>query len=149
MKFNWGYGILIFILMFMTFILTLVYKCSHQKVDLVNEKYYEMELNYQDKINSMNNVASLEKKLQIEYSKEKNTIDISYPGKMNHEELSGNINFFKPDNASLDFNIKVISDNSNVQSIPVSKIRKGKWKINVTWVSAGISYSQDENILIN
>jgi len=149
MKLNWGFGILIFILLFIAFILTLVYKCSQQKVELVSEKYYELELAYQQKINAMNNASLLPEKLNIQYNKENDAVEISYPKNVDRDKPSGVINFFKPEDAKLDFSIGVKCGNANEQIIPVPKIHKGWWKVNVSWVSAGTSYSHEEKILIN
>lgn len=51
-KFNWGTGIVIAMVLFMTFILTFVYKSLTPQYthDLVSEDYYKDELLYQKEI---------------------------------------------------------------------------------------------------
>lgn len=149
MKFNWGFGILIFVLCFMAFILTLVYKCSLEKVDLVSEKYYEQEIKYQQQVDKLNNTAGMNEKMHVQYNKEKDAVEIIYPANTDQATLSGNINFFKPDNSNLDFNINVQSDKENAQTIPVSKLKKGWWKVQVSWASHGTSFYKEEKILID
>jgi nitrogen fixation protein FixH len=149
MKINWGYGIFIFILVFMAFILCLVFRCSREKVDLVSEKYYEQELAYQKQVNKLNNAAALTEKLQMIYKNQQAAVEILFPSNTDLKSLSGNINFFKPDNAGLDFNINVTCNEKYAQVIPVSKLKKGWWNIRVSWESSGTPYYHEQKILIN
>jgi len=149
MKFNWGYGILVFVVLFMTFILALVYQCSKQKVDLVSAKYYELELNYQQQVNKLNNAAAMDERLHIVFSRENQVVQIQFPSNTDRATLSGNVNFFKPDDALLDFNIPVQSNESREQFVPVSKLKKGWWKIQVSWASAGTTYYKEQKVLID
>jgi len=64
-KFNWGFGIAAFIGLFIVFISTLVYKCSQHEVDLVSANYYDLEIQYQNQINKMNNSAALDQQVLI------------------------------------------------------------------------------------
>ncbi|MCX6291008.1 MAG: FixH family protein [Bacteroidetes bacterium] len=149
MKLNWGHGILIFIVLFMTFILNLVYKCSQQTVDLVSEKYYEQELKYQQQVNKLNNTAAQNDQLSVCFDKQFSSVEIHYPANTDPASLSGNVNFFKPDNSHLDFNIAVKGDKENVQAVPVSKLKKGWWKVQVSWTSAGTSFYKEQKVLID
>ena len=145
MKLNWGFGILIFVLLFMAFILSLVYKCSLQKVDLVSEKYYEQELKYQQQVDKLNNTAAMNGKLTVVFNKEQDAVTILYPV----ANLSGSINFFRPDDAALDFKIHAQAGREYSQVIPTAKLKKGLWRVQVSWVSAGTAYYEEEKILIN
>ena len=149
MKLNWGFGILIFVLLFMAFILTLVYRCSLQKVDLVSEKYYEQELKYQQQVDKLNNTAAMNGKLSVAFNKVQDAITVMYPASTDLANLSGSINVFRPDDAALDFKIHAQAGQEYSQVIPVSKLKKGLWKVQVSWVSAGTAYYQEEKILIN
>jgi len=54
-KFNWGWGILITMMAFMGFIMTMVYKISSENAfnhELVFENYYQRDLVYQDEIDA-------------------------------------------------------------------------------------------------
>lgn len=77
MKFNWGWGITLFLVVFMSFILQLVYRCTQQRVDLVSEKYYENEIKYQQRIDMEKNTASLIEDLNIQTKN--GLMEINYP----------------------------------------------------------------------
>ena len=56
MKLNWGNWIAVAYSVFVLFIIAMVYLAFGEKWDLVAENYYEQEIQYQDKINSIENV---------------------------------------------------------------------------------------------
>jgi len=132
----------------MAFILSLVYKCAQQKVDLVSEKYYEQELSYQQHVNKLNNTADLNEKMQIRYRNDAFMVEIFYPANTDFNKISGNINFFKPDIAALDFNLHVKCNDQYSQLIPVSTLKKGWWNIRVNWESSGTPYYSEQKIFI-
>ena len=59
MKFNWGYKITVFYLVFIAGIMYLVIQSSRQKMDLVTTDYYAQELKYQDKIDQSKRAGEL------------------------------------------------------------------------------------------
>ena len=64
-KWNWGTGILLSIIIFMAILIGLVYVFMNQDVDLVTKDYYSKELKYQDRINKINNTSELGKDVGI------------------------------------------------------------------------------------
>ena len=69
MKFNWGTGIVITIIAFIAFIMYFVITMSTDNAyshDLVTDKYYQEELNYQEEINAEKNAKKLSENIKIE-----------------------------------------------------------------------------------
>ena len=149
MKLNWGAGIIIFMVLFMSFILMLVYKCSMQRIDLVSEKYYEQELLYQKQVDNKVNAADMKEKLKVDYNSVKKMVEIKYPSTIDAAKFSGEIVFFKPDDAKLDFTVIAHPDAQLSQLIPSSMLTQGWWRLKINWTSAGTEYYQEERILIN
>lgn len=54
---NWGYRLTLLFAGFAALIMTLVYKATHTKYELVSKDYYSDELRYQEKIDGRNNAA--------------------------------------------------------------------------------------------
>ena len=65
-KWNWGTGILIGIIVFMTFIIGLVFVSFKQNFDLVEKDYYPKALEYQQQIDKESNAHNLKKQVTIE-----------------------------------------------------------------------------------
>jgi hypothetical protein len=149
MKINWGWGIVIFIVLFMSFILTLVYKCTQQSVDLVSDKYYEEELMYQTQVDKRVNVSDLNEKLKVNFNEESRLIEIQYPAFVDTGDLSGNIIFYKPNDPKLDFTVNVHPDHKLSQLIPSVGLTHGLWRLKISWNASGTEYYQEEKILIN
>ena len=147
MKINWGYGIMIATGIFMAFILTLVYKCSKQNIDLVSTNYYEQELKYDEQILKEKNTTELKEDLKINFDSVRQTILIHYPS--DTKNLSGEISFIKPDDAKLDFNMKIIPGDASSQTIPAAKMKKGRWNVKVNWNFGELACYHRQAILIN
>lgn len=147
LKFNWGTGIVIFIGLFMTFMITLVYKCTEQTVDLVSADYYDKEIQFQKQINRINNSAALES--QIVVTAENGAVNVQFPELFKGIKLLGNITFFKPDNASHDFEIPINLDGELLQSIPSAKLASGRWNVKVNYNDGDKEYYAEEKINLN
>ncbi len=147
MKLNWGFGIAIFVGIFMIFISTLVYKCSKQNVDLVSENYYNQEINYQKTINKINTSNRLSAKIDFKLVGEK--IILKLPEYLKQSNVIGTVEFFKPDNKLLDFEVPLNFDADKSQSISMSKVAKGRWNLKVNYSDQNNEYYMEDKINLN
>lgn len=131
----------------MAFILTLVYKCSEQKVDLVSADYYDKEIQYQKQINRINNSSELA--TQIVISSENGSINVQFPEAFKNSKLIGNITFFKPDNAANDFEVPLKLNESLMQSISSKNLAPGRWNVKVTYNDENKEYYAEQKISLN
>lgn len=144
MKFNWGVGITIVIIAFMTFILSFVYKASQTNSDLYAEDYYEQEINYQQTIDAKNNAIALKKKFNFEQSEE--YFIIKFPEEVN-ENIEGKVYFYRPENASLDktFQIDMMK---GMMAFEKSSLTKGGYLMKISWTNNNENYLVETNINI-
>lgn len=138
-KFNWGTGIVIAMVLFMAFILTFVYKSLTQEYthDLVSEDYYKDELLYQNEIDKLNNAGKLDSKISLSNSNK--GITIQFPENIDYQEVEGVISFQRRSNIKLDFNKKIELRSDRVL-IPDSLLVSGKWIIKIDWKHKGEEY---------
>ncbi len=146
MKFNWGWGITLVLVVFILFMLNLVYKCTQVNVDLVAENYYENEIKYQEQIDREQN--SLELKQDIRIIKKDQFIELIYPSDFTREEISGTIQFFKPDDASLDFTLALSATESMSQEVSSLSLKKGWWFVKIRWTYKQVDYYTEEKLLL-
>ncbi|HNS12209.1 MAG TPA: FixH family protein [Bacteroidia bacterium] len=146
MKMNWGWGILLVLILFVFFIGNLVYKSSKVNVDLVSENYYEKEVMYQQQINKEKNSLGLEKDVQLSINR--NFIEIHFPETFSPEEISGNIQLFKPDDSDLDLSLEVRADSNGKQIINTSALKTGRWEVKINWSYRNTDYYKSEKIMI-
>lgn len=126
--------------------LTLVYKCTQQKVDLVAENYYEQEVKFQGQYNSMINANKVENAVVAD--KEGSIYRITMTEKFKDKTVSGSLVFFRPDDSKLDFNLAFKPANGQ-QEINLANMKKGAWRVKINWTSDGISYYQEDKLYID
>lgn len=143
---NFGVKIGILYLSFVGMILTLVFMCYRQKVDLVSKDYYAQELKFQDKIDAINN----EKKLAGSITHELNgkELILTADSLMDINGLVGTINFFRPSDSGKDVNLKMNFQNRR-QSLNTSALLHGVYKMQLSWSVNRIHYFKEDVIFVN
>ena len=134
MKINWGTGVVIAFILFISFILFFVIKATTQKkydYDLVSEEYYKDELNYQSDIDKLTNTKLLN--IEITTTKTKDGIEINFPATYITESIEGNVSLYRPSNQSLDFDIPFVLSKRTTLLIPDNKLVDGRWDIKLSW----------------
>ena len=146
MKFNWGTGIVIAFALFMTFILSYVFKVqSNDKYDheLVVKDYYKKEATVQADIEKKQNANAL-KNLVIIHKNEKG-IEIQFPSDFDYSKIQGTVSLYRPSSKKLDFETKISLSSPNLL-IPKSNLTGGLWDISVDWNYDGVEYLNTETI---
>lgn len=133
-KFNWGFGILIAIILFMGTTVALVTISFHQKTDLVTDHYYEKTLKYQNQIDMEKRSVKFDKDLEI--TNENNEVNIKFPDEFKTVPVKGELYFYRPSDAANDFTVPLQVDQKGSQVISSAKMKKGFWQVKVEWVMA-------------
>lgn len=107
-------------------------------IDLVADNYYEKELKYQQQIDMQKNSVELDKVIAVQC--ENGTAVISTSDKKFTEGKSGEINFYRPSDASKDFKISFMPDESGKQTVSRAQLVKGLWKVKLNLSDAERSY---------
>ena len=147
MKISWSIKITVLYVGFVILILSLVSMAMRQKVDLVSKDYYEQELNYQNKIDKTNRTRSLKEPLSWEVKQSKLTL--KFPEQFNGQKISGSIYFFRPSDAAMDKTIAIPTDTSSVRNISTNQLKKGLYKMQVSWEVNKEEYYNEGIIQIN
>ena len=140
MKINWGTGIVLAFIGFISFIMYFVINMNINKKydhDLVTEDYYKQELNFQNDLNKENNAKSLEKDLT--WKKTKEGILIMFPNNLDIKNIKGKVFLYRPSNKQLDFE-SAISLSSHNLLIPDKRLLDGRWNLKVDWEYKGEAY---------
>ena len=146
MKINWGTGIIIAFVAFISFILFFVIRMttSHNaNHDLVTEEYYKAELGFQKEIDAEQNAINAFEQIQIK--KEPNGLMVIFPESCDNTEVSGIVSLYRPSNKRLDFNLPINLSESHLL-ITNDKLLEGRWDIKVTWNHLGKEFLHKESI---
>jgi len=141
MKFNWGTGITLALLLFMGFILSFVYKATfNPKYDhtLVSENYYEEDVNYQKEKDAKQRAKELE--TQVEIQQTDKGILFVFPTSFTTSNTSGTIGLMRLANKKLDVNTPLKLDDKHSQLIPAEKLVEGRYQLKLSWLNADKTY---------
>ncbi|MEI7662776.1 MAG: FixH family protein [Bacteroidota bacterium] len=146
MKWNWGTGIFIFIVLFLIACFAFLYYAQHQKFSLVEEDYYPKELRYEEKLVKMRNTNALLMQMMIRL--DKSSLIIQFPGDFKGKKVSGSVNIYRPSDERLDLLLPVAADTSLIQSVPLNKLTQGRYVVKVDWSSEGKYYYKELDVFI-
>lgn len=145
MKINWGTGIVLSFIAFISFILFFVVRMNmdHQaNHDLVTEDYYKDALNHQTELNAELN-ANKHKKIKLEKTAE--GLLLLFPENIDFAKAQGIVSFYRPSNKQLDFDLPLSLSKTDLL-IPSKRLVYGRWDIKITWSHDGQDYLQKESI---
>jgi hypothetical protein len=140
---DWGKGIVITLIVFISLMVGLVTICVKQDdIHLVTQNYYEEEIKYQDQIEKMINANSLDYKVLI-YDNQLKKVDLHLP-----VGSKGTMHLFRPSDARLDQKIDFDVTNTNANAFDLKSLKPGYWKLKLTWSENGVDYFHEEKINI-
>lgn len=137
-KFNWGTGIVISMLIFMLATTGMMILFINQKVDLVTDNYYDKELKFQQQIDKINNTNNLEEKVELKF--DGNLVSVTFPQSYNVLKPEGELFFYRPSDNKKDFKIPLSIDSTGMQVVPVATLEKGFWKVQLHWSMQSLEY---------
>ena len=147
MKFNWGTGIVLAFIAFISFIMYFVINMNTNKKydhDLVTDDYYKEELEFQKDIDKESNAKALSQ--NVSWEKVSEGIKIYFPENFDQENITGKVFLYRPSNKQFDFEIPISLSNHNLL-IPDSRLLDGRWNIKVQWQYNGKSYLYKKEII--
>ncbi len=145
MRINWGTGIVLSFVAFISFILFFVVRMnmdSKANHDLVTEDYYKDALNHQTELDAEIN-ANKHEKITLEKTTE--GLLLRFPLTIDFKKAQGKVSLYRPSNKQLDFDLPVSLSNTNLL-IPDKRLLDGRWDIKITWTYEGEDYLQKESI---
>lgn len=146
MKFNWGTGIVIAFVAFISFIMYFVVSATTNKkydYDLVTDDYYKQELGYQNEINNETN--SQKTGMEVSLEKTESGLLVTFPKTVNPVNVQGSMFLYRPSDKGMDFEISISLSDSHLL-IPNSRLKDGRWNIQVNWTYNGQNYLTKKEI---
>ncbi|MCD8540194.1 MAG: FixH family protein, partial [Leadbetterella sp.] len=127
---NFGHKIAIVYTLFVVFIISLVTFCVKQKdIFLVSSDYYKKEIAYQEEIDKYANAQTLSRPVRIINAGDSLTFE--FPEEL--QGASGEIHFYRPSDANLDFKMPVRINADHHQKVAVNHLVKGQWVVKMEW----------------
>jgi hypothetical protein len=143
MKFNWGHGITLAIIAFMSFIIYIVVQTFGLNADLVQDDFYEEEIRTNDKKLMSQNYEKLNDKITVNQTEE--GIVITFPKEL--ADATGRIQFYRRDDKRLDKFFDIMLDRNQAQIIQYDNFLTGKYDIKIECQKDGAEYLHQTSIL--
>jgi hypothetical protein len=143
MKFNWGTGIFLFLLLFVGAILTFVFFAFSQDVNLVNKEYYQKGVTFDEERAKKERAEKVKDKIEIIQDDTAVTIrfeDAYYAGVKDAQA-----HYYRPSDRHKDLKIKF---DNNPLSVSKSDFIHGKYTLFLTWEYEGELYNYEKYIFI-
>lgn len=118
-----------------------------QDMDLVRDDYYEQEIRYQQQLDRMNRTQPLRSEVKIAYDAAKQSITIALPA-AHALEAKGSIRFYRPSDAKLDHELRLVVAADGTQQIDATALRAGLWKVHVQWMLDEQEYFFDQPLVL-
>ncbi|GGF29523.1 FixH family protein [Echinicola rosea] len=140
---NWGKGIVLFFVVFVTFVFTMVGICMKQDdIHLVTQNYYEEEIKYQEQIEKASNAAMLDQEVMVfDVGQKELLVDLEKGAK-------GTLWLFRPSDARLDQKISLEFDSPKQQTVSLRELKSGYWKVKLAWEVGGKAYYEEKKITL-
>ena len=144
MKINWGTGIAIFYSTFVIVMILMVVKASRTDINMVQENYYEQDLNYEAFRKSRENGDG--DKTTINYLSASQEIAIQFEETL--KGIKGQVKFYRPSDNHQDRHWAINLDDQNKMLVDVSGLAKGYWKVLVDYQCQGMKYFKEQVIIM-
>lgn len=140
MKFHFGHGAVLGLILFIAYIIFLITKMMGERVDLVEKNYYEKGLEYQK-------VIDIQEKKRQDYvlTVENQSLMGSLKEPLNVQEAQ--VRFYRPSDSRLDTLFSLpLNENGNF-SLSLPYLQSGLWRITVMYQANGQGCFQEEDIV--
>jgi hypothetical protein len=134
-------GIIVGMVLFMVFILSLVVVISSKGSELTTEDYYLKDKNFQQNINARQLAMDNENPAVVKV--ENKLLSIAFKENRLAEKVK--ISFSRPNDKALDREVKIGTIPSTV---PVKFLKNGNYDIVITYVIGGKNYEQVEELIV-
>jgi len=144
MKFNWGTGIAIFLVLFLAAAAAFIIFAVNQDVNLVHKDYYEKGVDYSEQMKVESRSEIFRDKVQV--SVKTDGMSISIDSLLASTIDSGTVILFRPSDKMLDVTVPL--GKNGVTLIPADKVSMGRYIVKVNWFVSGAEYEIKKDINI-
>ena len=137
MKFNWGTGIFIFLILFLLAATAFMIFAARQGINLVHKDYYEKGVDYTEQMKV--DARSVEFKNAFKIINLDKYILVEIEDKLSAKIDSGSILLFRPSDSKLDVSLLVNKQATKI-TFPKEGLINGRYILKFYWYSNGLKY---------
>ncbi len=142
----WPYALIAFFTVLITVIASFVIWSLRQDMELVGADYYDQEMRFQQRIDSIRRAQVFGGQITIVH--EAGRITVTLPTAHAAKHPAGILRLYRPSDAKLDREMKLAVDATGTQQLAVPGLRSGLWKARVSWTVGAEEFFRDETLII-
>jgi hypothetical protein len=144
MKINWGTGIALVYASFAILMIGMVFVSRRYDPGLMQKDYYDLDLNYQARLDKKQNAGALPVQPVVRFDLEGKSVEVTLPAEMS--SASGTAKCYRSSTTGEDFTVNI--EHNNKLSIPATHLTPGRWHIELDWVSDGKAYFYETTFIV-
>ena len=144
----WPIALIIFFALFIAFCIGLVVWSTHQREDLVSEKYYDDEIKYQQRIDATKRTTDEGLVPKASFASDAKQIELRFPAPAAMKDAKGTVTLYCPSAAELDKVAALHPDQQGLQQIAATSLRPGLWRVKTEWNTSGKTYYAEDSIIV-
>lgn len=145
---SWGVGIWLLYGGFVLFTLAIVAYASLQDFDLVESDYYEKGVAYQTQIDRLERTRALVDQPRVVVNGSARTLTLLFPKQFDAAKVSGGVSLYRPSNSAYDRTDAIRLTADREQIVSMADLPPGLWKVKLDWQYDGVSYYNEEVIVL-
>lgn len=145
-KFNWGTGIALAMIVMISGMIFLVSIALRQDYDLVESDYYQKSVDYQKHIDEVKNTETLAEKVRFDQISD--SLKLTFPALSAVQDYSGEIHFYSPVEEKRDETVKLKLNDKFSQAIDLKNLKNGRYTVKIGWTVNKKSYYQEQEITL-
>ena len=144
----WPAAIIGWFVIFFTGIVIYTTWSIRQRTDLVGVDYYDQEIRFQQRLDSMNRTQRVAAGVSVNFSDATRQIVIGLPAEHVARHPEGTIHLYRPADARLDHHVKLALNAAGRQTLEAAALSPGLWKVRVAWTVGTEEFFRDETVII-
>lgn len=145
MKFHWGTGILIFLIMFLLAAGFFIAFAMRQDVSLVHEDYYERGVDHSDQIKVQERSAPFADALYTR--QDESSLFVGVKEEQAAFMDSAFLVLYRPSDQNLDLDYPFDPSRGELV-IPMKELKAGRYILKLNWSSGGLKYETENTVVI-
>ena len=145
----WPYAIIATFVLFASYIGYMVQQALRTDVELVSPNYYQQELAYQQRMESVARTAALPAPVQVRYEAAAQRLTLELPAALAAPGVRGQVHFFRPSDQKLDFTLPFAPvGRPGRQLLSTARLRPGHWRLRLDFTASGQAYFIEKELSI-
>ena len=138
-RWHWGHSVALIYTLFAASTVGFVAYAMGQRVDLVEDDYYERSISLDQRRTAEANVRALGADFAITEAADQQTVTVRWL-EAARAGATGTLRLYRPANATADRVTAMTPDASGAQTLPLTALSSGKWMLQVEWTAGGAHY---------